>query len=230
MTTLYVRNIGRTFVNEVPEDLKFSRAILCTREFKEFCVRLSPNLACAARIRGIPEQDQDEVINNFIAHMLDVSKKCGKQRFLTYDPIKFAGMFYYTWFLHLFGYFITNYHTDFKEISSRQVALVVQVEPGKKHAVTLQHIPDVKSGEFTEEVEIKDLFERIRVYSSQAQKPGFAAMAYDLLVSRVNGEPNKDFCARNGIPQSRASNWAKHLHNLIKKYFGGEIPVFIINK
>ena len=222
----------RKYAEEVPEDLKFTRPMKNLGEFQKFIQRLHSNLRTAATIRGIPQEEVEDLIHTFLAYMLEDSVKSGVPRYQTYDPVKYPKIPFFKFFFKMFGYHIANYHYDKREAQGKTVALVSSLKGHEDdpNVVSLEILGQGSIQGADDEVYVKDLLERIRLYSekAQGQRSCFAAMAWEILQSRLNEEPNREFCQRTGMSETRVSGFAKKLHEMCKQYFRGDSPVFVI--
>lgn len=209
----------------LPEELK---GFKIPKDIRKFISKIIPNIHQALHARGVHRKYYEDIVVEFIIYMLETSKQ-GTPRYCIYNPNKYPDIPYYKWFLNQIQYFILQ---DFKkkkeERAKRTIAIITGEQDNSENfytnGVVYENSIPSKKGSVFEEVYIKNLPSYLFEFSnSYKENPNsFESRAYELYLSRINGEQNQKFAKKVGVSSATISQWLTKLKVLIFNYLEGD--------
>lgn len=211
----------------VPEECK---GFSTPENIRAFIELMHPNMAAyvGAHIPKNIEGDSrgnavNDIIDNFVGYILGeaTEKNGGGERWLRYDPVGFAKMPYYKWFLRQLDFFRKDYqrkaYKDQQTFSLSETDYDFTADNPANKAINIDTLDVAQEvSDPVSDISLIQIQQYLQAYSGAAlDGKSFEAHAFRLFEAKMDDVPTKDIAANFGISPSAVGQWMTRLRTLL---------------
>lgn len=234
---------GRKYAVPIPDHLKGYEV---PKDISAFINDIYPNIKAYAgsklhTIRSGKRTvvEYDDVINSFVAYMLEVAKKDGRIRYTRYDPITYPDQPFYKWFLIQFEFYcrdceckenkfmsthsyFSQEKEDYSEASANELTIEQVLQRTVSHDVTMNASIDY--------VYAQEVLQAIQKFSEDSIQNGarvksFETHAARLMSMKLEGYSVAEIAEDFNISSNGVNQWLSKLRGLVSAYIGEDANI-----